>query len=50
VAALAAAWKFAPDRVPPMLQPAELMRHLDVAVPARTPPRRPASPQSQFEE
>jgi hypothetical protein len=50
VAALAAAWRFAPDRVPPMLQPAELMRHLDVAVPARTQPRRPASPQSQFEE
>jgi hypothetical protein len=50
LAGLAAAWKFAPDRVPTMLQPAELMRHLDIAVPARTPPRRPASPQSQFEE
>ena len=50
VAALAAAWRFAPDRVPPMLQPAELMRHLNVAVPAGAPPRRPASPQSQFDE
>ena len=50
VAALLAAWRFAPDRVPPMLQPVELMRHLGVALPAAPAPRRPPPPESQFDE
>ena len=50
VAALLAAWRFAPDRVPPMLQPVELMRQMGVALPTASPPRRPAPPGSQFDE
>jgi len=50
VAALLAAWRFAPDRVPPMLQPVELMRQMGVALPTVSPPRRPAPPGSQFDE
>jgi hypothetical protein len=50
VAALLAAWRFLPDRVPPMLQPVELMRHMGVALPAAPAPRRPAPPGSQFDE
>jgi hypothetical protein len=50
VAALLAAWKFAPDRVPPMLQPVELMRQVGIALPTGPAPRRPAPPGSQFDE
>jgi hypothetical protein len=50
VAALLAAWRFFPDRVPPMLQPVELMRQMGVALPAAPAPRRPAPPGSQFDE
>jgi hypothetical protein len=50
VAVLFAAWKFVPDRVPPMLQPVELMRQLGIALPAGPSPRRPAPPGSQFDE
>ncbi len=50
VAALLAAWMFAPDRVPPMLQPVELMRQIGVPVPSAAAPRRPAPPESQFDE
>lgn len=50
MAALVAAWRFAPDRVPPMLQPVELMRHLNVTAPASAPPRRPIRTESPFEE
>jgi hypothetical protein len=50
VAALLAAWRFLPDRVPPMLQPVELMRQMGVALPAAPAPRRPAPPESQFDE
>jgi anti-sigma-K factor RskA len=50
VAALLAAWRFEPDRVPPALRPLELMRQLGVALPASPPPRRPLPPQSQFDE
>jgi anti-sigma-K factor RskA len=50
VAALLAAWRFLPDRVPPMLQPVELMRQMGVALPAAPAPRRPAPPGSQFDE
>jgi anti-sigma-K factor RskA len=50
VAALLAAWRFAPDRVPPMLQPLELMRQAGVPLPAIPAPRRPAPPESRFDE
>jgi hypothetical protein len=50
LAALLAAWRFAPDRVPPMLQPLELMRQAGVPLPAISAPRRPAPPESRFDE
>jgi hypothetical protein len=50
VAALLAAWRFAPDHVPPMLQPLELMRQAGVPLPATPAPRRPAPPESRFDE
>ena len=50
VAALLAAWTFAPERVPPMLQPVELMRQIGVPLPSAVAPRRPAPPESQFDE
>ena len=50
VATLLAAWRFLPDRVPPVLQPVELMRQMGVALPAAPSPRRPAPPGSQFDE
>jgi hypothetical protein len=51
VAALLAAWRFAPERVPPMLRPLELMRQMGVTIPAGAPPpRRPLPPQTQFDE
>jgi hypothetical protein len=50
VAALLAAWRFAPDRVPPALRPLEVMRQIGVALPASPPPRRPLPPQFQFDE
>ncbi len=46
---LIAAWKLVPDRVPPMLHPAELMRLVGVTIDAR-PARKPAPPESQFDE
>jgi hypothetical protein len=53
MAVLVAAWRFAPERVPPPLQPIALLRLIGVSVP--TPPpaapvRRPLPPQSQFDE
>jgi len=50
VAALLAAWRFAPDRVPPVLQPLEVMRQIGVTLPAGPAPRRPAPPESRFDE
>jgi anti-sigma-K factor RskA len=50
VAALLAAWTFAPERVPPLLQPVELMRQIGVPLPSAAAPRRPAPPESQFDE
>src|SRR5262249_24746698 len=47
--ALIAAWRLAPERVPPVLQPAALMRLIGVTV-AGSPPRRPAPPESRFDE
>lgn len=50
VAALLAAWKFAPERVPPMLQPIEVLRHVGVELPSAGRARRPVPPPSQLEE
>jgi hypothetical protein len=50
VAALLAAWRFAPDRVPSVLQPLEVMRQVGVTLPAGPAPRRPAPPESRFDE
>jgi hypothetical protein len=50
VAALLAAWRFVPDRLPAILQPLELMRHVGVSVPGAPPRRAPAPPESQFDE
>jgi hypothetical protein len=49
VAALLAAWRFVPERLPPMLQPAEVMRHMGVSS-SGSPLRRPAPPESQYDE
>ena len=50
VAALLAAWKFAPERVPPMLQPIEVLRQVGVELPSAGRARRPVPPPSQLEE
>src|SRR5262245_50509400 len=50
VAALLAAWRFAPDRVPSVLQPLEVMRQVGVTLPAGPAQRRPAPPESRFDE
>jgi anti-sigma-K factor RskA len=52
VAALVAAWRFAPDRMPPTLQPVALLRlvGVNVAPPPAPAVRRPLPPQSQFDE
>jgi hypothetical protein len=51
LAALLAAWRFAPERVPPALRPLELLRQMGVPIPApQAPPRRPLPPQFQFDE
>jgi anti-sigma-K factor RskA len=47
---LIAAWRFAPEHVPPMLHPAELMRAVGITVSGGPPARRPAPPESQFDE
>jgi pyruvate/2-oxoglutarate dehydrogenase complex dihydrolipoamide acyltransferase (E2) component len=48
-AALLASWRFAPDRLPPGLQPVELMRLAGISLP-NSPPRRPAPPESRYDE
>jgi hypothetical protein len=50
VAGLLAAWRFVPERVPPVLQPAALMRLVGVPISAGPPPRPPAPPESQYDE
>jgi len=52
-AALVAAWRFVPERVPPYLQPLELLRRVGVSLP--TPaiseaPARPRPPVSRYDE
>jgi hypothetical protein len=50
VAGLLAAWRFVPERVPPVLQPAALMRLVGVPIGSGPPPRPPAPPESQYDE
>ncbi|MGE3156677.1 MAG: hypothetical protein AB7K78_08180 [Xanthobacteraceae bacterium] len=53
IAGLVAAWRFAPERVPQPLQPVELLRAAGIPVPVKVvgpPPRRPAPPESQYDE
>jgi hypothetical protein len=53
LAGLVAAWRFVPDRVPPPLQPVEVLRSMGISVPVSVgggPPRRPAPPESRYEE
>jgi len=50
MAGLPAAWRFAPEYVPPLLRPVRLMRLLGVKLPEPPPPRMPAPPESQFDE
>ncbi len=52
-AGLVAAWRFAPERVPQQLRPLELLRAAGIAVPTVVvgpPPRKPAPPESQYDE
>jgi len=50
MAALLAAWRFVPERVPPVLRPAALMRLVGVPIGTGAPPRPPAPPESQYDE
>ena len=50
LAGLLAAWRFVPERVPPVLQPAALMRIVGVPIGSGAPPRPPAPPESQYDE
>lgn len=52
LAVLVAAWRFVPDRVPPQWRPVEVLRSLGIALPvaAGAPVRRPAPPESRYEE
>jgi hypothetical protein len=45
-----AAWKYAPERVPPALQATELLRGVGITIAPSGPVRRPAPPESQFDE
>ena len=50
LAGLVAVWRYAPERVPPMLRPVALMRLAGISVDTGALPRRPLPPESQFEE
>ena len=53
LAALVAAWRFVPDRVPPPLRPVQVLRALGIATPVTVvgpPPRKPAPPESRYDE
>jgi hypothetical protein len=47
---LVALWRFAPERIPPALQPSALMRLLGIDVGTAAPARKPAPPESQYDE
>ena len=50
MAGLLTFWKYAPDRLPPALQPVALIRLLGIKVEAGSPARKPAPPESQYNE
>jgi hypothetical protein len=51
LAALVAAWKFAPERLPARMRPAELLKSLGVqTLSTSAPVAKPAPPQAQFDE
>jgi len=50
MAALLVAWRLVPQRVPPVLQPAALMRLVGVPIGTGAAPRPPAPPESQYDE
>jgi hypothetical protein len=50
IPALLALWKYAPERVPPALQPPELLRRLGIRIDTSPGLRVPAPPESQFDE
>jgi hypothetical protein len=50
LAGLVAVWRYAPERVPPVLRPVALMRLAGISVDTGALPRRPLPPESQFEE
>jgi hypothetical protein len=47
---LVAAWRFVPERVPPMLQPVEALRAVGIAINAGPSKRPPAPPESRYDE
>jgi hypothetical protein len=50
LAGVVAAWRFVPERIPPALQPLALMRLAGIPLPASLAPRKPAPPESSFQE
>jgi hypothetical protein len=50
VASLLALWKYEPGRVPPVLRPIELMRLVGITIDTSPTLRKPAPPESQFDE
>jgi hypothetical protein len=50
IPALLALWKYAPERVPPALQPLQLLRRLGIRIDTSPASRIPAPPESQFDE
>jgi hypothetical protein len=50
IPALVLFWKYAPERVPPALQPLELLRRIGVRIETPFTVRKPPPPQSQFDE
>jgi hypothetical protein len=47
---LLALWKYEPGRVPPVLRPLELMRLVGITIDTSANLRKPAPPESQFDE
>jgi hypothetical protein len=50
LAALVGAWRFVPERIPAALQPLALLRLAGIALPTSPVPRKPAPPESTFQE